>query len=106
VSVDLARTQNPRQMPDAEKEDATVVAITRDGKIYLGAHQIAVEEITTKVKDVLTAKLDKTVYMKSDARARYGDVVKVVDALRAAGVDSLGLWTERIERRNQAQALP
>ncbi len=106
VSVDLARTQNPRQMPDAEKEDATVVAITRDGKIYFGAHQIAVEEITTKVKDVLTAKLDKTVYMKSDSRARYGDVVKVVDALRAAGVDSLGLWTERMERRNQAQALP
>src|SRR6266536_305323 len=88
VSVDLARTQNPRQMPDAEKEDATLVAISRDGRIYLGTHQIAADEITPKVKDLLNSKpLDKTVYLKSDQRARYGDVVKVVDSLRAAGVD-------------------
>ena len=107
VSVDLARTQNPRQMPDAEKEDATLVAISRDGRIYLGTHQIAADEITPKVKDLLNSKpLDKTVYLKSDQRARYGDVVKVVDSLRAAGVDSLGLLTERIERHNQPAAMP
>ena len=40
-------------------------------------------------------KLDKTVYVKSDARAKYGDVVAVVDEIRSAGVDSLGLLTEK-----------
>jgi biopolymer transport protein ExbD len=104
IQVDLARAQNPRLMPDAEKEDATTVAISRDGRIYLGTRQIAIDEITPKVKDLLSAKpLDKTVYLRSDSRARYGDAVKVVDSLRAAGVDSLGLLTERIERRNQVQ---
>ena len=52
-----------------------------------------------KVRDLQTNKLDKTVYVKSDARAKYGDVVQVVDAVRAAGVDQLGLLTERVERR-------
>jgi len=105
VSVDLAKTQNPRQMPDAEKEDAAVVAISRDGRVYLGTHQVAVDEITTKVKDMISGKLDKTVFLKSDSRAKYGDVVKVIDNLRAAGVDQLGLLTEKLDKRAQAGML-
>jgi biopolymer transport protein ExbD/biopolymer transport protein TolR len=99
VSVDLARVQNPRSMQDAEKEDAVVLAITRDGKIYMGSSPLRMDEVTTKVKDRISGKLDKTVYVKSDARAKYGDVVTVVDDVRAAGVDQLGLLAERIERR-------
>jgi biopolymer transport protein ExbD/biopolymer transport protein TolR len=104
VSVDLARVNNPHSMQAADKEDATVLAITRDGKIYLGADGISMDKITAKVKDRVSDKLDKTVYIKSDARAKYGDVVSVVDAVRAAGVDSLGLLTEKVQTRNLAAA--
>ena len=104
ISVDLARVNNPHLMNAAEKEDATVLAITRDGKIYLGTDTIALDKIATKVKDRVADKLDKTVYIKSDARAKYGDVVSVVDAVRAAGVDSLGLLTEKVQTRNPAAA--
>ena len=99
ISVDLARTNNPRQMPDADKEDAVVIAISRDGRMYLGSTPVKKEEITEKVKDRMATKLDKTVYVKSDARAKYGSVVGVVDDVRAAGVDQLGLLTEKIETR-------
>ena len=51
------------------------------------------------VKDRISSKLDKTVYIKADARAKYGDVVGVVDQVRAAGVDQLGLLTEKVEQR-------
>src|SRR5208337_957531 len=104
VSVDLARVNNPHPMAAADKEDATVLAITRDGKIYLGSDTITLDKITTQVKDRVADKLDKTVYVKSDARAKYGDVVAVVDAVRAAGVDSLGLLTEKVQARNAAAA--
>jgi biopolymer transport protein ExbD len=99
VSVDMAKAENPRPMADADKEDAVVLAITRDGRVYLGSDRIPLDEITAKVKDRISTKLDKTVYVKSDARAKYGDVVAVVDNVRAAGVDSLGLLTEKLERR-------
>jgi len=62
------------------------------------------DEITPKVKDLISGRLDKSVYIRSDSRAKYGDVVKVVDAIRAAGVDSLGLITAQIERRTPAAA--
>jgi biopolymer transport protein ExbD len=96
--VDLARTDNPRDMQDADKEDAVVLAITRDGNIFLGNKQIKKEDITGEVKDRISNRMEKTVYVKSDARAKYGDVVAVVDEIRSAGVDQVGLLTERNQR--------
>ncbi len=104
VSVNMARVNHPRTMQAAEKEDAVLIAITRDGKIYLGPDTITVDKITNEVKERVADKLDKTVYIKSDARAKYGDCLAVVDAVRAAGVDSIGLLTEKVETRHAAAA--
>jgi len=93
--VELAKTDNPVQMPDADREDSVLVAITRDGKVFFGTDQITPDQLTTKVKDRLANKVDKKVYIKADARARYGSVVEVVDDVRSAGVDQVGLLTER-----------
>ena len=106
IQVDLAKANNYRQMPDDDKEDAVEIAITRDGKIYLKTSAITLDEITPKVKDLISGRLDKTVYIRSDARAKYGDVVKVVDAVRAAGVDALGVLTSKIERRGAGGLTP
>jgi biopolymer transport protein TolR len=94
--VDLAPVKDPRDMKDADRDDAIVVAVTRDGSIFLGNNKVNKEDITGQIKDQLANKLDKTVYVKSDARAKYGDVVAVVDEIRSAGVDSLGLLTEKV----------
>ncbi|HEV3513027.1 MAG TPA: biopolymer transporter ExbD [Candidatus Sulfotelmatobacter sp.] len=95
ISVDMAKVNNPEQMPDADKEDALLVSITRDNKVYFGSEQIQVESLTEKVKDRLANKADKRVYVKADMRTRFGGVVQVVDAVRAAGVDDLGLLTDQ-----------
>jgi biopolymer transport protein ExbD/biopolymer transport protein TolR len=95
--VDMASAKNARDMKDADKDDAIVVAVTRDGSLYMGNTKIKKEEITGQIKDQIANKLDKTVYVKSDARAKYGDVVAVVDEIRSAGVDQLGLLTEKTQ---------
>ena len=95
ISVDMAKVNNPEQMPDADKEDALLVSITRDRKVYLGSEQIQVDTLTNKVKDRLTNKVDKRVYVKADMRTPFGGVVEVVDGVRAAGVDDLGLLTDQ-----------
>ena len=95
--VDLASARNARDMKDADKDDAIVVAVTRDGSLYMGNTKIKKEEITGQIKDQIANKLDKTVYVKSDARAKYGDVVAVVDEIRSAGVDQLGLLTDKTQ---------
>ena len=103
-SVDMAKVNNPEQMPDADKEDALLVTVTRDGQVYFGTDQIALDALTNKVKDRLANKPDKRVYVKADMRARFGYVVQVVDDVRAAGVDDLGLLTD--QRKTAPSAPP
>jgi biopolymer transport protein ExbD/biopolymer transport protein TolR len=97
--VELSRTTNPVDMPDADHEDAVLVAVTRDGKFWLGKERVAIEDLASRVNDLLSAKMDKTVFVRSDFRAKYGDVVTVVDNIRNAGVDKVGLLTERLDDR-------
>src|ERR1019366_2598926 len=58
VSVNMAKATNTRDMQDADKEDAVLLAVSHDGKIYLGSDPIAPEQITTTVKDRIASKLD------------------------------------------------
>jgi len=95
VSVDMARVNSPTPMPDADKEDSLLVAVMRDGQIFFGTDRIKAEDLTAKVKDRLANKVDKRIFIKADARAKYGNVVDVVDNVRAAGVDDVGLLTEQ-----------
>ena len=106
LPVDMARVNNAKEMQDADKDDAIIVAVTRDGTIYLKNTKITKEDITGQIKDMLSARLDKTVYVKSDARAKYGDVVAVVDEIRSAGVDQLGLLTEQNQQERRTPPPP
>jgi biopolymer transport protein TolR len=101
-SVDMARVPNPADMPDADKDDAIIVAITRDGTIYLGSTKVGLEDLQNHVKDALSNRVDKTVFVRSDARAKFGEVKAAVDEVRSAGVDNVGLLTQKVERKAAA----
>jgi biopolymer transport protein TolR len=96
VSVDLTQTTNHREIPDADKEDAVVVAITKDGNVFLGSDQKTIGDLPEEVGKIVENRVDKTVFIKSDARAKYETVVNAVDAVRSAGVEKLGLLTDKV----------
>ena len=106
--VDMVRTKNPIAMQNAEKEDAILIAVTRNGEIFLspGNKRISLENLSPRIQDLLTNKLDKMVYIRADARSKYKVVEDVVDNLRAAGVDQLGLLTEQIPQEKPRPAAP
>ena len=93
-------------MPNADKDDAVIVGISASGDVYLGSTKSDISQIADKVRDRISGKLDKTVYVKSDGRAKYGDVVKVVDEIRSAGVDNVGLLTEKTEQSSRRAPPP
>jgi biopolymer transport protein ExbD len=102
LSVELAKVTNPMDMPDADKDDAVIVGISASGDVYLGSTKSDLSQIADQVRDRISNKLDKTVFVKSDGRAKYGDVVKIVDEIRSAGVDNVGLITDRAEAKRTA----
>ena len=107
-SVDLVPTKNPITMQAADKEDAVLIAVTKNGGVYLspGNLKITADELPGKVKDLMTNKPDKTVFIKSDMRARYGAVEDVIDNVRAAGVDQIGLITELLPQSTPITPAP
>src|ERR1700690_40010 len=106
VSVDMAKGNNAEDMKNADKDDAIIIAVPRSGETFLGSKKIALSEITSAVKDQIANRLDKTVFVRSDARAKYGDVVKAVDEVCSAGVDNLGLLTEKNQKGGTAPPPP
>ena len=98
VSVDMYKAQHPIAMQNADKDDAIIVAVTRNGEVFLspGNKRLGLEDLPPRVQDLLTNKLDKTVYIRADMRAKYKAVEDVVDELRSAGVDQIGLLTEQL----------
>jgi biopolymer transport protein ExbD/biopolymer transport protein TolR len=101
--VEMAKTNNPVQMPDADKEDALLVAVNRDGKVFFDSQIVSPEELTQKVKERVASRTNKQVFVRADARAHYKWVVDVVDDVRSAGVDELGLLTEQRQNPKQPQ---
>jgi len=99
VNVDMVRTENATAMPDADHEDAVVVAVTRDSKVFLGQNEVSLSDLGSKVGDLLQNKINKMVYFRADARAHYGTVMDAIDAVRTSGVEQVGLLTE--QRTNQ-----
>ena len=96
--VDLAKVNNPIKLEDADKDDAVIVTVTRVGEIYVGRTRADLNAVAAQVNDLISGRTDKTVFVKSDARAKYGDVVQLVDELQSSGVDRVGLLTEKLER--------
>ncbi|MBN9616917.1 MAG: biopolymer transporter ExbD [Acidobacteriales bacterium 59-55] len=97
VNVDLPTSVSGVVMQDANKEDAVVVAVTRDGRTFLGSNQVTDDDLGTKISAMLENKTNKEVFMRADARANYGKVMDAVDGIRSAGVNQLGLLTDKIE---------
>jgi biopolymer transport protein TolR len=102
MSVDLAKVANPSEMPNADRDDAVIVGISRSGDIFIGNQKSALDQVTATVRERIQDRPDKTVFIKSDGRAKYGDVVKVVDEVRSAGVDNVGLLTDKLEKNRPA----
>ena len=95
VNVELPKVTAAVIMDNANKEDAVVVAVTRDGKTFLGQDRVNMDDIGTKISAKLENKTDKEVFLRADSRANYGKVMDTIDGIRTAGVSQLGMLTDR-----------
>ncbi len=93
VDVALPEANNSGDKPDTA--DQTVVHIGADSQLYVNALKVTESEAVLRLQATLETKADKIVYLKGDKEAPYGAIMKMMDALRAAGIESVGLITEK-----------
>jgi len=98
VVIDMAAVVNAAPMPDADKDDAIVVAITRSGDVFLGQNRTTVDVLGNQVREKMADNPgSKTIFIRADARAEYLQVENAIDAVRTAGVEDVGLLTQKRE---------
>jgi len=98
ITVNLPKANNPLDAPEADAQDAVVVAINRDGRVFLKKNPIT----ETDLYDFLAQRfsggeINKTMFLKADVAVQYGRVVQIVNQCRNAGVERIGLMAEKIE---------
>lgn len=93
VSVELAPTHHAEAMPGADQPGAVIVAVTRNGNLFLGADPVAQETLAGRVRRSVSRSSGKTVYVKADARTSYAAIATVLEALRRAGATAPVLLT-------------
>jgi len=82
----------------AGKEEQLVVAIARNGRIYLNDNQVTLSELGRKLRAVRKLQPHKEVYLRADQDVRYGIVVKTIAEIKEAGIEKLGMVTRPTSR--------
>jgi biopolymer transport protein TolR len=96
ITVNLPKAKNPLDAPEADSKDAVVVAINREGKLYLAKRQIGEPElIDFLIKKYSGGEINRTIFLKADTALNYGRVVQIVNSCRGAGVERIGLMAEK-----------
>jgi biopolymer transport protein TolR len=93
VELNMPYATNTQDKPDTA--DQTVVAVDAMGKLYVNTKQYPEDQVVPRLKAIMETKTDKTVYLKGDKDAKYGAIMQMMDALRHAQIDTVGLITER-----------
>lgn len=109
VTVAIPRDMNnPDVDPAIIKESSVVVAIPNDGEFYIGKERIAKEELGTRIDKMMKNKTDadRIVYIKSGVGVQYGSVVEIINVVRQAGIDKIGLVADKKKGGAAAKAAP
>lgn len=93
VSLRLPTADNTVDKP--ESQDQTVISIAANKSVYLNAKPIQESELATRITEILEEKTEKIVLIKADEEVEYGAVMAVMDQLRQAAIEDVGLITER-----------
>jgi biopolymer transport protein ExbD len=93
--VDLPKVRHVVPMPNALREDALLIAVERDGRIYFDTVRVTADELIPKLRDGLSTGAERRVYLQVDGRARYGAVESVLDSVRAAEIQNVSFLVSR-----------
>jgi biopolymer transport protein TolR len=92
ANVTLPQARNIEQKPDTQQQ--TTVLITAGGDFYVDGQPVADSQVLSRIMESLESKPEHIVYLKADRATRYAAVMEMMDRLREAEIEEVGLITE------------
>jgi biopolymer transport protein TolR len=103
VTAPIMQTGVDVDLPDAKAQTVPdesgklIVTMTKDKRVFIGKLEIPFAEVETMLRSNAKVQTDREVYLHADTNLSYGDVVKVMAAIKLAGGDKMGLITDPLE---------
>jgi biopolymer transport protein TolR len=101
MPLDMAKASHASAMQAANREDALLIAVGRNGNVWFDTEVIGVNDLSVKIRARVSQGAERKVYIRADARASYGVVLQVLDGVRAAGVENIAFVVD--ERKSAHQ---
>ena len=98
LDVTLPATQSPSSTPPTGVNHV-VIEYTADRALSINTQPVTMEALEVRLRTIYESRQDKTLYLMGSGALRYGEVVRVIDAARGAGVGRVGVITERMRAR-------
>ncbi len=93
--VDYPKVGHPVSMPHANREDALVITVSRDDKVFFRNDPVRLDDLPARILEGVKQGAEKKVYIKADARAKYGWVAEVLDNVRSAGIEKIAFLVDQ-----------
>lgn len=94
--MQMAVTNNAIPMPEADKQDAWIIAVTATGQVYFGTEAVSAEQLSEEMKS-RPRNRNAELYVKADARAPYASVKRTLEAAKEVMFDNAVLLTKQPE---------
>jgi biopolymer transport protein ExbD len=95
--LDISLPQPPPQnQPQPQRRNVQVVLTLEEGAMTINKNPVAVAELASRLRDIFQARSDKTMFVKASGTVLYGRVVSAMDIARGAGVERIGIISEKM----------
>ena len=96
ITVNLPKAKNPLDAPEADSNEAVVIAVNREGRLYLKKTPTSDEDLYSYLQSRFSGgEINRTIFLKADTALSYGRVVQIVNGCRRSGVERIGLMAEK-----------
>lgn len=95
LKVDLPQAKQAQRL---DPKDPVVIAVAKDGRLWLGSEEIAKDKLIDALRSKLEGDLNRTIHLRGDKQAAYGDIVAIMDLLAANGLTHIAIVADAREK--------
>jgi biopolymer transport protein ExbD len=87
----------PNEQPSVADTRTVVIQVNKDRSLMINQESVLDTQLQSRLEDIFKSRAERVVFVKGDPDLEYRSVADVIDVAHAAGIDKVGLMTQKVE---------
>lgn len=97
LSALVPQPAKPNEQPSQSDLRTVVISVNKDKSLMINQDPVTETDLQTRLEDIFKSRAERVVFVKGDPDLEYRSVANVIDTAHAAGIDKVGLMTQKVE---------